>query len=82
MRERIFLSVDECASMLGVSRAFIYPAITSGSLKSFKWGRSRKVRMEDLRDFAARVTAESGLEPLAAGPGAILEQGTPERGDQ
>jgi excisionase family DNA binding protein len=43
------VSVAEAAARAGVSRTFLYEAISSGDLPSVKLGKRRLVRLEALR---------------------------------
>lgn len=53
-----WLTVDEAAEALRVSRATIYRFIASGAISTAKFGRARRVAQSELDRFAtARVEA-------------------------
>jgi excisionase family DNA binding protein len=49
--ERLVVTVSEAASMLGISRAKIYPMILSGEIRSLKIGRSRRIPAREIESF-------------------------------
>jgi excisionase family DNA binding protein len=53
---RYVLSVEEAAYSLNISRSKMYMLIKSGEIPSFKCGRSRGIRIEDVGRFAASRT--------------------------
>ena len=52
--ERLAVTVSEAASMLGVSRAKLYPLITSGEIRSLKIGKCRRVPVREIESFIDR----------------------------
>lgn len=61
----VFLKVDECAALYGVSRATLYALLMSGELPSVKIGRLRRVRRSDALTYAAQLPASL----VESGPG-------------
>lgn len=61
--EAITVSVDEAARMLGVSRAALYPRITSGEIPSVTLGRRRLVPVEGLREWVERGATPAEQAP-------------------
>ncbi|MCE3002435.1 MAG: helix-turn-helix domain-containing protein [Xanthomonadaceae bacterium] len=55
--ERIAVSPAEAGQLLGISRAKVFLLISGGELPSFKIGKLRRVRVEDVRAFAASRVA-------------------------
>jgi excisionase family DNA binding protein len=53
---RRLLTIDDCASRLGISRASIYPLVMSGQIKSVVIGaRTRRIALEDLENYVQRL---------------------------
>ncbi len=63
--EPVAVSAVEAGRLLGISRAKVYELLASGQLRSFKIGRSRRVRVEDVRAFVSRL-AEPAQQAAAA----------------
>lgn len=59
--QKILLSAEEAAHLLGVHRSTAYQLMTSGGLKSVKIGRRRLIPRSALTDFVIRNTRE-GLD--------------------
>ena len=51
--ERLAVSVEEAAAMLGLGRTTIYVALGDGSLRSLKVGKRRLIRVEALKAWMA-----------------------------
>lgn len=47
--ERMLLSPEEAAQVLGISRAMVYELLAAGRLPSIKLGRCRRIPMESVR---------------------------------
>ncbi|MBT5143895.1 MAG: excisionase family DNA-binding protein [Candidatus Latescibacteria bacterium] len=58
---RCVLSVEESAYFLNLSRSKTFMLISSGEIPSFKCGRRRGIRIEDLEAFAANNTKRENL---------------------
>lgn len=54
---RIFVSVKEAASMLGLSAWEVYQLCGSGTLESGKHGKRRLVLLESVRGYATTILA-------------------------
>lgn len=52
---RVFLTADEVAKELKISRRTVRRHISSGRLKSVKAGAVRRIRLSDLKDFLRAV---------------------------
>lgn len=61
--ERVAVGVSEAGQMLLLSRAKVFDLIRAGELPSFKIGRLRRIRVEDVRAFAA-IRAAANAEGL------------------
>jgi excisionase family DNA binding protein len=48
-----FVSIDGAALYLGMGRRFIEELLATRQVPSYKFGRSRRVRLADLEDWAA-----------------------------
>lgn len=55
LTERYLLRVDEAAVMLGTSRSKLYALISAGEVPSVKLGGSRRVPVEALKAWIARL---------------------------
>jgi excisionase family DNA binding protein len=51
-----YVRVSEAAKFLGLSRASLYNIMDSGALKYAKFGASRRISIEALREYAERCT--------------------------
>ena len=56
--DKLLLTVQEAANRLSMSRAALYPLVTSGQIDSVLIGRSRRIHVVALEAFVARLTAE------------------------
>jgi excisionase family DNA binding protein len=54
MAERLTLTVEEAATLLGISRAFAYEAVGRGEIPSIRIGRRILVPKAALQRFLAR----------------------------
>jgi excisionase family DNA binding protein len=54
--EVLLVKVPEAAASLGISRAKLYELIAEGALPSVCIGGSRRIRLDDLQDFVARLS--------------------------
>jgi excisionase family DNA binding protein len=55
--------ISEAARFLGISRSLLYRLINNGVLPTVRIGRSRRIPIRSVRDFAARnLMAVSSLE--------------------
>jgi len=55
--ERLFLSVDEVAKMLGASKSYVYQQVRDGAIPSKRLGKRVFVPVSFIRDFVAEVEA-------------------------
>jgi excisionase family DNA binding protein len=69
--ERLAYSVDEAASLTGLSRDLLYDQMRSGNLRYIKIGRRRLITRQDLEQFLEITQGpdhpHQAAEPLAAG---------------
>ncbi|MCM3846353.1 helix-turn-helix domain-containing protein [Pseudonocardia sp. DR1-2] len=52
---RVFLTAEEAADALHISRSKIYDLIRNGDIVSIKIGRLRRVPVDAVQDFARRL---------------------------
>lgn len=57
--ERVLLTPEEVAEALHIGRCAVYDLIRTGQLPSGKIGRSRRIPVEAVREFAKRLLDES-----------------------
>ena len=60
---RVLLSVEDAAERLALSRTRLYGLIKSGEIVSIRVGRLRRVPVEALAAFTARLIAEQSRPP-------------------
>ncbi|MBN8428008.1 MAG: helix-turn-helix domain-containing protein [Xanthomonadales bacterium] len=53
--EPLAIGVDEAALIVGIGRTRMFQMIAKGVIPAFKIGRSRLIRMADLRAFVDRA---------------------------
>ncbi|MEQ8817864.1 MAG: helix-turn-helix domain-containing protein [Thalassobaculum sp.] len=51
--ERVAVSVEDAAAMVGIGRTTLYAAMGSGSLPSLKIGKRRLIRVDALKAWIA-----------------------------
>lgn len=56
--ERLFLTAEQVADMLNIGRTRAYSLIAAGEIQSVKIGHLRRVPVEAVREYAARLIAE------------------------
>ena len=59
MNEKLLLTIDEAAQRLGIGRSHAYVYVLRGELESVKLGRSRRVPLEAIDAFVARLRSET-----------------------
>lgn len=59
----LLLTPEEACAALRIHRSLLYSYLASGTLKSLKVGRLRRIRIQDLEDFVSRLAGEQGGEP-------------------
>ncbi len=60
---RVLLSVEDAAERLALSRTRLYGLIKTGEIVSVRVGRLRRVPVEALAAFTARLIAEQSQPP-------------------
>lgn len=58
--EPLGVTVEEAARLVGISRAAIYPLITSGEIRSVKFGSRRIIPVSALREWFENRDTDSG----------------------
>lgn len=69
----LLLTVEEAAEALALGRTKVYELLESGSLRSVKIGRLRRIPVQALHEFVQAVAADCGqLAPTStASPSAV-----------
>lgn len=68
-RPRVLLSVEDAAEQLALSRTRVYNLIKTGEIVSVRIGRLRRVPVEALAAYTARLIAEqSHSRPASTSP--------------
>ena len=65
MQEKLLLTIPEAADRLGVGRSHLYELLRRGEIVSVRLGRSRRVPVTALEDFAEAKIAEALAETSA-----------------
>lgn len=55
--EKLLLSPEEAAELLGVGRSTVYDLMRIGALTSVKIGRARRIPVNALREYVDRLSA-------------------------
>lgn len=56
---RVLLTVEEAAERLGMGKTKVYSFVMSGELESVRIGRLRRIHVDAIAAFAARLVAEN-----------------------
>jgi excisionase family DNA binding protein len=56
--ERVLLTVEEAAARLGIGRTFAWRLVRTGDLESVRIGRLRRIHVDAVRDYAARLISK------------------------
>ncbi len=59
--EKLLLSPEEAAEVLGVGRSRVYDLMRTRQLQSVLIGKSRRVPVTAIHDFVARLTEQDAL---------------------
>lgn len=59
--EKLLYSPEEAATVLGVSRAWIFELIARGEIESIKLGRLRKIPADAAAAYVERLRAEQAV---------------------
>ncbi|MBB5807048.1 excisionase family DNA binding protein [Saccharothrix ecbatanensis] len=66
MPTRVLLTVEEAAERLGIGKTKAYELVKSGDLESVLIGRLRRVHVDSIDRYAARLVAEqTSTQPAA-----------------
>jgi excisionase family DNA binding protein len=57
--ERLLLTAEQTAEMLNIGRCKVYDLLRTGELESVKIGRLRRIPVDNVHRFAARLVEES-----------------------
>lgn len=55
---RVMLTVEQAAAALSIGRTTTYALIKSGELRSLTIGRLRRIPLDEIEAYTARLTAE------------------------
>ncbi|ADJ42174.1 hypothetical protein AMES_0353 [Amycolatopsis mediterranei S699] len=59
MPPRVLFTVQEAGAQLGIGRTTAFTLVASGELESVQIGRLRRVHIDAINDYAARLVARS-----------------------
>ena len=59
MTEAILLTTEEAAELLNIGRSKVFDLIRNGELGSIKIGRLRRVPLDSIHEFTARLMEEA-----------------------
>ena len=78
MNTQLLLTIAEAANTTRMSEGFIKAAIRSGELRSGKFGRNRRILVDDLRAWAVRIiagnTTDHGQSPAETSGNQVIER--------
>ena len=66
---RLVYSVEEAASLLGISRTFVFQLIAAGEIDSFKIGPRRKIPRDAVHGYLKRLRMEQSPSARQQLPG-------------
>ncbi|WP_445186868.1 helix-turn-helix domain-containing protein [Pseudonocardia sp. Cha107L01] len=58
MPTRVLLTVEEAAESLGIGKTKTYSLVMAGEIASVQIGRLRRVHIDSVREYAARLVAD------------------------
>lgn len=65
MSDKLLLTVSEASERLGIGRSHFYELLRSGEILSVRLGRSRRVPLKALEEFAEAKIAEARAEDVS-----------------
>lgn len=66
---RLLLTPEDAAEIIGVGRTKLYELLRSGAIESVRIGRARRIPVDALDDYVARLRADaSGYEAVYRAP--------------
>lgn len=60
---KLLLKPEEVAEVLSIGRTKIYALMADGQLASVRIGNSRRIPLDAVNEFIARLEVEAGFEP-------------------
>jgi len=57
--EKLLLTADEVAEVLGIGRTKVYELMAAGTIRSIKIGACRRVTAAGLREYVERLSANA-----------------------
>ncbi len=77
-----FYKASEIAAILQISRALAYQLIATGQLSAVRFGRTVRVRQEDLDRFIQTSSTEQSTDlPVIAPPNLLVDPSNPPGGN-
>lgn len=59
MGTKLLLTIDEACERIGVKRSKLYELITSDTIESVSIGRARRIPVDALEDYVARLRSDT-----------------------
>jgi excisionase family DNA binding protein len=67
--DRLLLTPEDAAELLGVGRTKLYELLRVGAIESVRIGRARRVPADALHEYVTRLRKDaSGYEPIYRAP--------------
>jgi excisionase family DNA binding protein len=66
MPTRVLLTVEEAAESLGIGKTKTYSLVMAGEIASVQIGRLRRIHIDSIREYAARLVAHQAANRNAA----------------
>jgi excisionase family DNA binding protein len=60
--DRLLISVEDAAELLGVGRSTVYDLMRSGSVPSVRIGRCRRIPLDGLRSYLADLESQTWID--------------------
>ena len=60
---RVLLTVEQAADTIGIGRTTTFALVKTGQLKSVKVGRLRRIPLDEVHAYTARLMAEQNPAP-------------------
>lgn len=64
--EKLLLSPEEAAAVVGVGRTTMYQLLSSGAIRSIQVGKLRRIPVAALNDWVAQQVAETQSELVSS----------------
>lgn len=67
--DKLLLTPEDAALVLSIGRSKLYELLATGTLRSVRIGKSRRIAFEELTAYVQRLAGNDPSEPRALDPG-------------